>query len=350
MTNPAKSDIETETRDLNGPANSAALAKDSNADRPRVFITRRLPEIGLQRIAAVCDATVWQDRLPPSRDELLASVKGCHGIVTLLSDRIDAELFEAAGPSLRVVSNFAVGVNNIDLADAARRGIAIGNTPDVLTDATADIALTLLLAAARHAKAASDEVREGRWRTWEPTGWLGVDLVGRTVGIVGMGRIGSAVAKRLAGGWGMRVLYTARSDKQVAGIEHCRRVELEELLQQSDFVSLHTDLNAATKGLIGRPQLSLMKRTAVLVNTARGGVLDQNALADALESGQIFAAGLDVTDPEPLDHRHRLVSLPNCIILPHIASATTDARNAMAEICADNLIAGVQGRPLRATP
>ena len=323
---------------------------ESRSAKPRVFITRRLPEVGLSRILAACDAVVWPERLPPARDELLKAVRGCDGLVTLLSDRIDGEVLDAAGASLRVISNFAVGVNNIDLTEAARRGIAVGNTPDVLTDATADIALTLLLAAARHVKAASDEVREGRWKTWEPTGWLGVDLVGRTVGIVGMGRIGSAVARRLQGGWGMKVLYTARSEKQPLGLSDCKRVELDELLRQSDFVSLHTDLNDATRGMIGRRELSLMKPTSVLVNTARGGVLDQDALADALESGQIFAAGLDVTDPEPLDHRHRLVSLANCIILPHIASATADARNAMAEICADNLIAGLEGKPLRATP
>ncbi len=315
--------------------------------RPRVFVTRQLPATGMAKIAAVCSAEVWSDRLPPPRKELLRAVQGCHGLVTLLSDRIDSEVFDAAGPSLRVVSNFAVGVNNIDLTEAQSRGIAVGNTPDVLTDATADIAVALLLAAARLLKAASDEVRQGHWTTWEPTGWLGCDLVGRTVGIVGMGRIGSAVARRLAGGWGMKVLYTARSDKQFEGIPDCRRVELNELLANSDFVSLHTDLNEQTRGLIGRNELSRMKPTAILINTARGGVLDQDALVDALTSKQIFAAGLDVTEPEPLDHRHPLVSLPNCIILPHIASATADTRNAMAEIAADNLIAGIHGQPLR---
>lgn len=316
--------------------------------RPLVFVTRQLPPIGMNRILETCEATVWPDRLPPPREELLKAVAGCDGLVTLLSDRIDAQVFDAAGSNLRVVSNYAVGVNNVDLAEASRRGIAVGNTPDVLTDATADIAIALLLAAARHLKPAADEVREGRWKTWEPTGWLGCDLVGRTVGIVGMGRIGAAVARRLAGGWGMNVLYMARSDKHVVGISHCKRVELDVLLAQSDFVSLHMDLNQQTRGMIGRRELTLMKPTAVLVNTARGGVIDQDALADALIRKQIFAAGLDVTDPEPLDHKHPLVSLNNCIILPHIASATADARNAMAEICADNLIAGLQGRPLRA--
>ena len=315
--------------------------------RSRVFVTRQLPTVGMEKIAAACDAKVWGDKLPPPRNELLRAVQGCHGLVTLLSDRIDAEVFEAAGPELRIISNYAVGVNNIDLAEAKRRGIAIGNTPDVLTDATADIAVALLLAAARHLTAASEEVREGGWTTWEPTGWLGRDLVGRTVGIVGMGRIGTAVARRLFGGWDMKVLYTARTDKQIPGLPDCRRVGLDELLINSDFISLHTDLNDETRELIGRRELSLMKPTAVLINTARGGVLNQDALVAALASKQIFAAGLDVTEPEPLDYRHPLVSLPNCIILPHIASATADTRNAMAEICADNLIAGLQGQPLR---
>jgi len=316
--------------------------------KPRVFVTRQLPRQGIQRILENCDATVWPNRLPPSREELLQAAGGCVGLVTLLSDRIDGEVFDAAGSGLRVISNFAVGVNNIDLVEAKRRGIAVGNTPDVLTDATADIAIALLLAAARNLKAASDEVCEGRWKTWEPTGWLGCDLVGRTIGIVGMGRIGFAVAKRLAGGWGMKVLYTSRSDKHAAGLPSFQRVGLDELLANSDFVSLHVDLNDQTRGLIGCRELALMKPTAVLVNTARGGVIDQNALADALTNNRIFAVGLDVTDPEPLGHRHPLMSLPNCIILPHIASATTDARNAMAEICADNLIAGIHGQPLRA--
>lgn len=329
------------------PDRPATPERPASSDRPRVFVTRRIPDVGLRRIEAVCDATVWPDRLPPSRDQLHEAAKGCHGVVTLLSDKIDADFFDAAGPQLRVVSNYAVGVNNIDLVEAAKRGIVVGNTPDVLTDATADIAVALLLAAARHLKPASDEVRQGRWKTWEPTGWIGADLVGRTLGIVGMGRIGAAVARRMAGGWGMKVLYTARSEKQLDGIA-CTRVSLERLLAESDFVSLHTDLNEQTRGMIGREQLAKMKPTAVLVNTARGGVIDQDALADALQDGVIRAAGLDVTDPEPLDPSHRLVSLPNCIILPHIASATSDARNAMAEICAENLIAGLEGRPLRA--
>jgi len=314
--------------------------------RPKVFITRRLPAVGLKMIQAGCDAVVWPDRLPPSRTELLKAVAGCVGIVTLLSDRIDAELFDAAGQNLRVVSNFAVGVNNIDLVEAKRRGIAVGNTPGVLTDATADMAITLMLAAARHLKPSSDEVTSGQWKTWEPTGWLGCDIAGKTLGIIGMGRIGATMATRMAAGWNMVVLYTSRSEKSFPGIASSKRVELDELLAQSDFVSIHTDLNEQSRGMIGKRELSLMKPTAVLVNTARGAVIDQEALADALANRRIFAAGLDVTEPEPLDSSHPLVSLPNCIIAPHIASATFATRDAMAEICAKNLLAGVLGKPL----
>lgn len=317
------------------------------ASLPRVFVTRRLPEVGLRRLTQATDCQFWPDRMPPSRPALLAGVQGCSGIVSLLSDTIDAEVFDAAGPQLKVVSNYAVGVNNIDLAEAARRGIAVGNTPDVLTDATADIAVALLLAAARHVQPAAASVRQGDWKTWEPTGWLGADLVGKTVGIVGMGRIGTAVAKRLAGGWGMHVLYTARSQKQLPDLPTARHVTLEELLQVSDFVSLHTDLSAETRGLINRDRLALMKSTAILVNTSRGGVIDQDALVDALVAGRLMAAGLDVTDPEPLSPDHPLAKLDNCIILPHIASATIATRDAMASICVDNLLAGISGNPLR---
>lgn len=313
----------------------------------RVFVSRQLPDVGLRRLRQATDCHVWPDPLPPPRKDLLAGVQGCSGIVSLLSDCIDAEVFDAAGSGLKVISNFAVGVNNIDLAEAARRGIAVGNTPDVLTDATADIAVALLLAAARHVQPAADSVRLGDWKTWEPTGWLGCDLVGKTLGIVGMGRIGAAVAQRMAGGWGMQVLYTSRSQKHLPDLPSARRVPLDELLQTSDFVSLHTDLSAETRGLINRERLSLMKPTSVLVNTSRGGVIDQDALVAALVAGRPMAAGLDVTDPEPLPPDHPLVGLANCIILPHIGSATVASRDAMANICVDNLLAGLSGTPLR---
>jgi glyoxylate reductase len=318
-----------------------------NTDLPRVFVSRRLPEVAMRRLHQATQCNAWADRLPPPRQELLDNVKGCSGIVSLLSDSIDAEVFDAAGPDLKVVSNFAVGVNNIDLAEAQRRGIAVGNTPDVLTDATADIAVALLLAAARHVKPAADSVRSGEWKTWEPTGWLGCDLVGKTIGIVGMGRIGAAVAKRMAGGWGMQVLYTSRTQKHLADLPLAKRVPIEELLRNSDFVSLHTDLSSETRGLINRERLALMKSTSILINTSRGGVIDQDALVDALVAGRPMAAGLDVTDPEPLPPDHPLVGLDNCVILPHIGSATIASRDAMANICVDNLLAGLAGKPLR---
>lgn len=314
--------------------------------RPRVFVARAIPQVALDMLAAECDVTVWPDRLPPPADELRKRVAGCDGLISILTDKVDAALLDAA-PTLKVVSNFAVGVNNVDLAACTARKIPVGNTPGVLTDATADIAVTLLLAAARRLGESSTDAKEGRWITWEPTGWLGCDLVGRTVGIVGMGRIGFATAKRLHHGWDMKVLYTARSPKPDADERlKAERVELDELLARSDFVSVHADLNPTTKGMFGAEQFARMKRTAVFVNTARGPHVDQSALAYALRTGVIFAAGLDVTDPEPLPPSHELFSLPNCVIAPHVASATTDTRNAMARLCAANLLAGVRGERL----
>ncbi|MFO0936508.1 MAG: D-glycerate dehydrogenase [Gemmataceae bacterium] len=314
--------------------------------KPKVFVARRIPDAGLKPILDACDADVWPERLPPSPAVLLEKVKGCVGIASLLTDKITAELMDAA-PTLKVISNFAVGVNNIDLAAAKSRNIPVGNTPGVLTEATADIAVTLLLAAARRLGESNADARAGRWLTWEPMGWLGADLVGRTLGIVGMGRIGHATAKRLHHGWGMKVIYTARSDKPDADRElGAKRVEFDELLAQSDFVSVHADLNPTTTGMFGLAQFKKMKSTAVFVNTARGPHVNQTDLAIALRDGTIFAAGLDVTDPEPLPPSHELYSLPNCVIAPHIASATKDTRDAMAKMCAANLLAGVRGEPL----
>lgn len=314
--------------------------------RPRVFVTRRIPESGLSRILAACDAEVWPERLPPSPAILREKVRECDGLLSLLTDKIDPDLL-AAAPKLKVVSNFAVGFNNVDVPACTACRIPVGNTPGVLTKATADIAVTLLLAAARRLGESATDAREGRWLTWEPLGWLGADLVGRTLGIVGMGRIGFATAKRLHHGWGMKVLYTARSPKPDADRElGATLVDLDTLLAESDFVSLHADLNPTTKGMFGAAAFAKMKRTAVFVNTARGPHVDQTALANALRGGTIFAAGLDVTDPEPLPADHELFKLPNCVIAPHIASATTDTRDAMARLAVDNLLAGVSGERL----
>src|SRR5262245_42448146 len=314
--------------------------------KPRVFVSRRIPAVGLDLIAPHCDADVWADPLPPPAAVLRERVRDCEGLISLLTDRVDEELI-AAAPKLRVVSNFAVGVNNIDLAAAVGRGVRVGNTPGVLTEATADIAVTLLLAAARRLGESANDARDGRWKTWDPLGWLGQDLVGRTLGIVGMGRIGFATAKRLHHGWGMRILYTARSAKLQADRElKASRMDLDSLLRASDFVSVHTDLHAETKGLFGTEQFGKMKRTAVFVNTSRGPVVDQSALAAAVRNGTIFAAGLDVTEPEPLPPDHEWFRQSNCVIAPHIASATVHTRNEMARICAENLIAGLTGMPM----
>ncbi|QDV58197.1 2-hydroxyacid dehydrogenase [Rosistilla oblonga] len=313
----------------------------------KVFVTRQIPDAGLDRIRTACDCDVWPEPLPPSRDQLLEKSAGCDGVLTLLSDRIDAEFFDRVGPQLKVVSNFAVGYNNIDVAEAARRGIAVGNTPGVLTDATADIAVGLLLAAARRMREGIDNVTNQQWKTWEPMGFIGQDLVGKTIGIVGMGRIGAAVARRLHFGWGMSVVYTSRSDKPELDSElNARRVAFSQLLSDSDFVSIHTDLNPATEKLFNDSAFAKMKPTSVLINTARGGIVDQDALHQALQSGTIFSAGLDVTEPEPLPVSSPLRSLGNCVILPHIGSGTVASRDAMATIAADNLLAGLAGKPL----
>ena len=314
--------------------------------RPRVFVSRRIPEAGLTLIRERCNVEVWPEQLPPPAEVLRQKLADCDGLVSLLTDRVDGALL-AAAPRLKVVSNFAVGFNNVDVAACTARGVAVGNTPGVLTDATADTAVTLMLAAARRLGESAADAKAGRWKTWEPLGWLGQDLAGRTVGIVGMGRIGFAAARRLHRGWDMNVLYTDQVAVPKAESElGARRVELDELLAQSDFVSVHTDLNPSTQGMFNRERFAKMKSTAVFVNTARGPLVDQPALADALRRGVIFAAGLDVTDPEPLPPNHELYTLPNCIIVPHIASATVGTRNAMATICAENLLAGVEGRRL----
>jgi len=318
------------------------------AVKPKVFVTRVLPEAGLKLIRDACEAEVWPDQLPPPAAVLRQKIADCDGLVSLLTDKIDGPLLDVA-PRLKVISNFAVGFNNIDVPAATERGIAIGNTPGVLTDATADMAFCLLIAAARRVVEGHQYTLAGKWKTWEPLGHLGQDLAGRTLGIIGMGRIGYALAKRCRGGWDMKILYHDVYKNDMAEKDlGARQVDLDTLLAVSDFISLHADLNDKTRGLIGADQLKKMKRTAVLVNSARGPLIDQEALAAALKAGTIFAAGLDVTDPEPLAPDDPLLKLPNAILAPHIASATVQTRNNMAEICARNLIAGLTGQPLPA--
>jgi glyoxylate reductase len=300
----------------------------------RVFVTRRLPGDALERLAAEHEVEVWPEQMPPGRDELLARAPELEGLLSLLTDPVDAELIEAA-PRLRAISNYAVGVDNVDLEAAAARGIPVGNTPDVLTDTTADLAVALMLGISRHLVEGDAYVRRGEWRTWETGLLLGHDLHGSTVGIVGFGRIGQAVARRLEG-FGCEILQTSRSGG----------VGLEELLDRSDFVTLHSPLTSETRGLIGDDALARMKETAYLVNTARGPIIDSDALGRALHAGQIAGAALDVTDPEPLPGDHPLLSAPNLLVLPHLGSATEATRARMADIAVENLLAGLAGKPM----
>jgi glyoxylate reductase len=316
------------------------------SDSPRVFITRRLPAAGLDLILQNCQADVWPDLLPPPYETILARIADCDGLVSLLTDRIDATLLDAA-PRLKVVSNFAVGFNNVDIPACTARGIAVGNTPGVLTEATADLAFALLIAASRRLVDSWQYAAANKWQTWEPLGHIGVDLTGQTLGIVGMGRIGTAMARRCRFGWGMNILYTNLQPNPQAEAEmDARRVELDVLLHQSDFVSVHTDLNPQTRGLFNAERFRQMKPTAVFINTSRGPVVVEADLVAALNAGTIFAAGLDVTDPEPPPPDSILFRTPNLIVLPHIASATRGTRDAMATICARNLLAGIAGKPL----
>ena len=314
----------------------------------RVFVSRIIPESGLLKLReAGLDLDVWPHALPPNQEVLLERIRGCHGILSMLSDSLDAEVMDAAGAQLKVISNFAVGTNNIDLQEATRRGISVGNTPDVLTDATADLAMALLLGAARRIGEAQSYVKAGAWKSWEPIGHMGVDLKAKTLGIYGMGRIGAALAHRCAGGWGMKVVYCSRHPKDDIAPEGAERVDFNTLLEVSDFVSVHTPLTEETRGRFNADAFKRMKPTAVFINTARGPIHDQEALHAALKTQQIFAAGLDVTQPEPMDVTDPLLSLPNCIVLPHIGSATIQTRRTMAAIAADNILLGLEGRPLR---
>ncbi len=313
--------------------------------RPLVFVTRPIPEAGLRRVREACEVRLWEGELPPPKEVILREAAECDGLLCLLTDPIDAEVI-GAGKRLRVISQMAVGVDNIDLEAATARGIPVGHTPGVLTEATADLTFALLLAAARRIPEGIEYVRQGRWRTWEPMALLGREVWGKTLGIVGLGRIGTAVARR-ARGFAMRVLYHSRSRKPdleaELGLEY---VALDDLLAQADFVSLHCPLTPETHHLIDEEALRRMKPTAILINAARGPVVDTDALLRALREGWIEAAALDVTDPEPLPADHPLLDLPNCIVIPHLGSATVAARERMATMAAENLLAGLRGERL----
>jgi glyoxylate reductase len=301
----------------------------------RIFVTRTPVGDGLNRLAdAGHEVDVWPDPAPPQQQALIERAQQADALLCMLSDRIDAAFLQA-NSHLKVIANYAVGLDNVDLAAAHAHGIPVGNTPDVLTDATADLAFALMLAAARRLPQSAQAVRDGRWGTWQPDGFLGADVVGTTLGIVGAGRIGEAVARRAAG-FDMRILTATSRGGTPLG----------ELLAQSDFVSLHVPLTPRTRHLIDAQALARMKPTAILVNTARGQVVDQQALIDALHAGTIAGAALDVTDPEPLPADHPLLRAPNVLVIPHIGSATPGTRAAMTDLAVDNLLAGLAGKPL----
>lgn len=316
---------------------------------PKVFVSRRV--VGLEAYVDRFEMDVWEGSMPPPPEELLKRTRGRDGVVSMLTDKIDVTFLDAV-PSLKVISQYAVGVNNIDLAAAKQRGIPVGHTPDVLTDATADMAFALMMGAARNLLPGYEYIKARRWKTWDPELLLGQAVWGATLGVIGYGRIGRAMAAR-GKGFNMRVLVVAPhlSDDDAAR-ENVTLVTLDDLLRESDFVSIHTPLRPETTHLIDARELALMKPTATLVNTARGEIIDNLALVDALKAGRPGFAALDVTEPEPLPPDHPLLSLPNCLVVPHLGSATMQTRLAMTRIAMANLEAGLKGEPLphRANP
>ncbi len=313
--------------------------------KPQVFVTRTLPEPALSQLNEAVQAEVWTHELPPDRHTLLEKVRGKDGLLCLLTDKIDGALMDAAGPQLKVISNCAVGVDNIDLTAATSRSIPVGNTPGILTETTADFAFALLMAAARRVIEGDQYVRAGRWQTWGLTLLLGQDVAGSTLGLVGFGRIGQAVARRAAG-FNMRVIYYDPHHQIGPEDPPAEKVDFETLLAESDFISLHTPLNPDTHHLIGAEQFAMMKPSAILINTARGPVINPSALYHALKHGQIARAALDVTEPEPIPPGDPLLGLENLIIAPHIASASHATRGKMAQMAVENLLAGLAGDPL----
>ena len=299
----------------------------------RCFVTHDLPGPALGRLRAVHEVDLWTEPLPPTPDQLAERAADAEGLLSMLVDRIDDALLDRC-PKLRAIANYAVGYDNIDLAATRARGILVGNTPDVLTDATADLTFALILAIARRLGDAAASVKDGEWGTWEPDNYLGYDVHGATLGIIGLGRIGHAVARRAAG-FDMTVIHAGRDP---AG--------LDDLLARADFVSVHCPLTPETRHLIDADALFKMRPTAMLINTARGPIVDQDALREALVDGTIAGAALDVTDPEPLTPDDPLMSAPNLIVVPHIGSATHQARADMATLAVENLLAALDGRPM----
>ncbi len=316
-------------------------------DKPRVLVGGSVPKAGLDLVRDACEADIWSKKEPMPREMLVERIRGVSGLLSMFANVVDAELIDAAGPELKVVSNFAVGYDNIDVAAVTARGIPVGNTPGVLTDTTADLAFALLMAAARRIGEGAEYVKAGEWGAWRKAMPLGHDVHGATLGIIGMGRIGQAVARR-ATGFDMRVIYFDPfcDPEKAPFVGVGLRCSLDELLAEADFVSLHVPLNEETRHLIDARALVQMKTTAILVNSARGPVVDTDALYDALAANQIAGAALDVTDPEPLPGDHKLLSLSNCLVVPHMGSATVITRDRMAVMAAENLLAGLRDERL----
>ncbi|KAM6391303.1 glyoxylate reductase/hydroxypyruvate reductase [Rhynochetos jubatus] len=314
-----------------------------------VFVTRRIPAEGLRVLsqAGGCCVQLWDSEEPVPRAELLASVAGKRGLLCLLSDRIDREVLDAAGPGLKVISTMSVGFDHLALDEIKKRGIRVGYTPDVLTDATAELSVALLLATCRRLPEAVEQVKNGGWTTWKPLWMCGYGLSDSTVGIIGLGRIGQAVARRLKPFGVKKFLYAGSRPKPESAAEfEAEFVPLMRLAEESDFVVVTCALTPATQGICNKDFFARMKKTSVFVNTSRGAVVNQEDLYDALAHGQIAAAGLDVTTPEPLPTAHPLLSLKNCVILPHVGSATYTTRSTMAVLAANNLLAGLRGEPM----
>lgn len=315
---------------------------DPKMNKPKVLVTRGdIPKCGLDLLREQCDVILWDKSIPIPRSELLSKIKGVAGVYCLLTDKIDDEILDAAGPQLKVVASMSVGIDHLDLNALKKRNIKVGYTPGVLTDATAELAMALLLATSRRLLEANKAIYKDEWKAWSPTWMCGPGLSGSTVGIVGLGRIGYRVGKCLQGFNVGRIIYTSRTPKEV----EFERVDFDVLLRESDFVIVTTALTPETREMFNRQAFEKMKRTAIFVNVSRGETVDQPALIEALKNGTIRAAGLDVTTPEPIPLDNELLKLNNCVVLPHIGSAATETREEMGRITARNILAVLNQKP-----
>jgi glyoxylate reductase len=310
--------------------------------QPKVYITRRIPESGIKLLQESCDVEIWDSDDVVPRDVFLKAISDKDAVLCLLTDKVDAETMDVA-KSVKIFANMAVGFDNIDVEECTKRGVMASNTPGVLTDTTADFAFTLLMSAARRIREGHEFIQAGKWETWGPLLLMGQDIHHATLGLIGLGRIGTEMARR-GQGFSMRVIYNdvvRREDlEQELGLEYA---DFDTVLRESDFVSMHVPYMPATHHLISTEQLAMMKQSAVLINTARGPIVDPQALYTALKSGEIWAAGLDVTDPEPIPMDDPLLTLDNCLIAPHIASASFNTRSDMSELAANNILAAIAG-------